>query len=259
MRHAGKDDLPGALSWLATHGQGPVFLRANLLRHGLAGASDHPHAVHLWQGDGGLIGLTNAGVLLPQMAHADKEAWRDARAALAGRAICGIIGAETQARQAVVSTGLTDAPTRVDRVEQDFALNLADLVVPEHAGLELRPIAPADLPWLDGWNAAYQAETLGADPASAREAARRNIAAYHADDSHQVLWRGDQPVAFTGFNARLPDLVQIGGVYTPPPLRGQGYARAADAAAARAYVAIGFRPAGQILIVIYPEPQQVMP
>jgi predicted GNAT family acetyltransferase len=65
----------------------------------------------------------------------------------------------------------------------------------------------------------------------------------------------------TGFNAQTADIVQIGGVYTPPPLRSRGHARRAvalhlaeardrgvraprslrsGAAAARAYEAIGF-------------------
>ena len=33
--------------------------------------------------------------------------------------------------------------------------------------------------------------------------------------------------AMFGFNARLPQIVQVGGVYTPPALRGQGHARRA--------------------------------
>jgi len=36
-------------------------------------------------------------------------------------------------------------------------------------------------------------------------------------------------LACTGFNASLPDMVQVGGVYTPPGSRCRGYARAAVA------------------------------
>ena len=76
----------------------------------------------------------------------------------------------------------------------------------------------------------------------------------------------------TGLNAELPEAVQVGGVYTPPGMRGRGYARAAVAlhldqarrtgipravlfaasdAAARAYTAIGFRPAGRMAMILF--------
>ena len=83
------------------------------------------------------------------------------------------------------------------------------------------------------------------------------------------------PVAMTAINARLPDMVQIGGVYTPPDLRGRGYARravalhmqevraagvqkailfASGAAACRAYEAIGFERIGDYALAILRDP-----
>ena len=80
----------------------------------------------------------------------------------------------------------------------------------------------------------------------------------------------------TGFNAELPTIVQIGGVYTPPPLRGQGFARhavalhldearrrgvgratlfSASESAARAYSAIGFEPIGHYTLCHFDGPQ----
>ena len=50
---------------------------------------------------------------------------------------------------------------------------------------------------------------------------------YVAANSHVVLMDGTQPLAMCGFNARLPKIVQVGGVYTPLALRGQGHARRA--------------------------------
>ena len=44
-----------------------------------------------------------------------------------------------------------------------------------------------------------------------------------------VVVIGDTIVSTTAFNATLPEVVQIGGVYTPPNLRGRGYAQAAVA------------------------------
>ncbi|WP_139792875.1 GNAT family N-acetyltransferase [Pseudophaeobacter leonis] len=86
----------------------------------------------------------------------------------------------------------------------------------------------------------------------------------------RILEVGGAPVAMTNFNAALPSIVQVGGVYTPPDLRGLGYARravalhlaeaqqagiteatlfAANPAAARAYEAIGFSRIGSYRIV----------
>lgn len=86
-------------------------------------------------------------------------------------------------------------------------------------------------------------------------------------DSHRVLLRGDVPVCMTGFNAVLPEIVQVGGVYTPPDLRGQGFAKvavaqhlmevavdgvteavlsAANDSAARVYTALGFQRTGDV-------------
>ena len=89
-----------------------------------------------------------------------------------------------------------------------------------------------------------------------------------------VLTLGDQIVAMTGFNAMARGIAQVGGVYTPPALRGRGYARAAVAAslklareqgavrsvlftaetnlaAQRAYTALGYQVAGDFGLVLY--------
>lgn len=268
--------LAAVLVWLARFAEGPLFLESNLRQHGLAGAD--PRSVHLWRGRGGVIGLTTGGVLTPQMALAGDADWRAARAALAGRVIGRMIGDAGQVRRAQTALGLSGAPARLDREEPAFVLTLSDLVMPDTAGLSLRPTRDADLPLLIRWNTDYRVEILGDDSLSAEATARANVALYHAEASHRLLWRGDRPVALTGFNARVPGQVQVGGVYTPPDLRCRGYARAAVALhlaeartqdvtraflfaasdpAARAYTAIGFRPAGQVALVIPAEPQMV--
>jgi predicted GNAT family acetyltransferase len=85
-----------------------------------------------------------------------------------------------------------------------------------------------------------------------------------------VLAIGDNLVAMTGFNAQIPGIAQVGGVFTPRELRGRGYARRVVAgslidsrgeierailftpnpAAARAYEAIGFRRTSSFALVI---------
>jgi GNAT superfamily N-acetyltransferase len=41
-----------------------------------------------------------------------------------------------------------------------------------------------------------------------------------------VLWHDDGPVSMAGFGGRTPNGIRVGPVYTPPELRGRGYASA---------------------------------
>jgi predicted GNAT family acetyltransferase len=103
---------------------------------------------------------------------------------------------------------------------------------------------------------------------------RAEIDRLQREGSHWIVLDGGQPVSYSAFNARLPDIVQVGGVWTPPELRGGGYGRAVvagsllDARAAgvdravlftgeenrsarAAYEALGFRVVGDYALVIF--------
>ena len=79
---------------------------------------------------------------------------------------------------------------------------------------------------------------------------------------------------YSAFNAALPDCVQVGGVFTPPPLRGRGFGRAVvagtlllarergversvlftgpdNAPAQTAYRALGYRDIGDYGLVLF--------
>ena len=107
---------------------------------------------------------------------------------------------------------------------------------------------------------------------------RQTIERINSEGSLWVLLDGDRIVSMTAFNARLPDCVQVGGVWTPPELRSRGYARCAvagsllearekgaeqailftdDAAARRTYLALGFRVIGDYGILQFDSPQNV--
>jgi ribosomal protein S18 acetylase RimI-like enzyme len=119
------------------------------------------------------------------------------------------------------AAGLDRAATTLDADEPQFLLELDALRVPEGATW-LGPLDPARAA---DWRAAYERE-LGFGKADPEEAARQ-VADWIAAGSHRMLWDGAEPVAMTGFNAALPDIVQVGGVYVPPALRGRGHARRA--------------------------------
>lgn len=264
MRRATGADRPAIEAFLRARAVTSMFPLANLARHGMDG--DHDRAMRFWfragpHGLGDVVGVTRGGMVMPSC---DGAPWRAVAAALAGREISGVIGATAQARPLVAALDLGGAATELDEDEPQFALDLDALVVPEGPGA-LRPLGQVDRERMVAWRRAYSLEVLGAAPEEAAERAAADIGRYVAADSHRVLVGPDGPLALTGFNAEGAGLVQIGGVYTPPALRGHGHARRAVAlhlaearargirhatlfargpAAIRAYRAIGFREIG---------------
>jgi GNAT superfamily N-acetyltransferase len=196
---------------------------------------------------------------------------------LAGRALTGVLGPSAQVRTLIAGLGLGAAPRRHDADEPGFTLPLDRLEMPPGDGRLASP-ASAPLALLAGWRAAYLADLFATPAGEAARIGAADAARWQAEASHRVLWQDGRPVAVCGFNATLPDVVQVGGVYVPPDLRGQGLARlavalllaearaagvtravlfAASAAAARAYRAIGFRPGAPMALVLFDGPQEV--
>ncbi|MEH2087275.1 GNAT family N-acetyltransferase [Nostoc sp.] len=149
--------------------------------------------------------------------------------AQSGRAISGISGPAAQVEATKSILGLSNRPTQLNESEILFSLTLRDLQIPEalaSAKVQCRLPHPEELELLGEWCAAYNVETLGQrDTPSLRPDCRLVIESRQAKAMHWVLVEGDTPVAYSAFNASLPDIVQIGGVWTPPGLRGKGYAK----------------------------------
>jgi uncharacterized protein len=78
------------------------------------------------------------------------------------------------------------------------------------------------------WMDAFVAEALhGPEPESSAEFVdRRN----EDPDGGLVIWDDGRAVSMAGFGGRTPNGIRIGPVYTPPELRGRGYASALTAA-----------------------------
>jgi RimJ/RimL family protein N-acetyltransferase len=279
MITATADDQSAIILFLRAHLESSLFPLTNLLTHGMAGG--HDRAMHFWLDHRpvrGLIGMTDGGMIMPQ--------WplpvRPDLSALGGRSAIGIIGAAAQVAWLRPALGLTGVPVQLSRDEPLFDLDLSSLRMPDHdpARLILCPLDAAPRALLVEWRSSYLQEITGVAADAAPGIAALDIANYIAADSHRVLLQDGHPVAMTGFNARLPDTVQIGGVFTPPSLRGQGLARtalalhltearaagvnrailfAASDAAARAYVALGFQRIGSLNLTLFDEAQEIRP
>ena len=277
---AGVQDAPQIAAFLTRHCDPSMFALANLAQHGMD--NDHPRALRCWLRHAAgqitdVMTITTEGMAMPQCPTFAPDDWTIAAQATAGIPLIGIIGPAVQARGFALAAGLSHAPASLNQDEPFMALDLSRLAVPEGQA-QIVPLAAAPRHTVFDWMTAYQVEALGSDLPKARDRAEHSLAAYLAAGSHVVLMRGDTPLAMTGFNARLPGIVQIGGVYTPPDLRGLGHARRAVAlhlaqaqgmgvaravlfsaskAAARAYHAIGFRQTGDWTLCLFDSPQMV--
>ena len=281
IRAAVAADAPALEAFLARHPETSMFLRQNLAAHGPEGGT-HAHAARFWgledAGDvAGVVALTRQGMLLMQLPG--REALAAVRQALAGERISGMNGEAGQVARLRAALGLADEPCSLDRTEPLYRMALADLRLPVAGDLQLRAATSADAGLLTGWRADYLVETLGAVQGPHTEAdAAAQVSALTAQDRLRVLEQAGTPVAMTSFNAVLPGIVQIGGVFTPPARRGRGHARdavalhLAEARAAgaceailfasgppamRAYEGIGFQRIGGYQLVFFASPAEV--
>ncbi|WP_296422617.1 GNAT family N-acetyltransferase [Yoonia sp.] len=277
MIAATEADRPAIEAFLHAHAAMSIYPLTYLARHGMAGG--HSHAMKFWLRwhDGRLtdvIAVTQAGNIYPQCTT---NVWAAAAAALAGTKTHSFSGEADQIAQLRVAIRLTHRAS-VDLVEPYYVLPLDQLVVPDVGALTLHPLDAVPLELLTTWRAMFLMESLSNMVETAVKRAVAELRALIALDTHRVLMDRGRPVAMTGFNGAFRDIVQVGGVFTPPELRSRGYARiavalhllearaqgvqratlaAANVKAARAYEAIGFRRNGSFAGVFYDEAQVI--
>jgi RimJ/RimL family protein N-acetyltransferase len=94
--------------------------------------------------------------------------------------------------------------------------------VPGHA----RPVGTEDAALLADWLLAFMAEATPHDPLPARERLERLA----GEGRHHFWVIGGRPVSMAGIVRRTRNAAAIAAVYTPPSLRGRGYAGSVTAA-----------------------------
>lgn len=269
-------------AYLAQHPATSLFLRSNLRCAGLVDRGQRFQGRYA-------AALTAEGEIAGVIAHAWNgnmliQAPPDMAADIArnlsadgDRPLCGLIGPLTAAK--AVADAFPEQSPRRDGAEDLFDLSLDRLIVPpllSSGAYGWRRAAAQDMPLLTGWRVDYCVEALGAVPdAALRAQAEADITSWVTAGDVFLLTGADGVIlSMATHNARIPDTVQIGGVWTPRDKRGRGYARAVVAGALiaarddgarlavlftgkeneparRAYLALGFQIIGDYAILLY--------
>lgn len=277
----GPGDEPRIESFLGTMADISMLLRSNLQSEGLRDDGRTLQGTWLAAVDGAqrIVGVAAHFHLGTMVLAAPDHAGELSVACVAAsrRRLAGLLGPWAQVRAARLALGLQATPAQLDSPELLFALDLSELIQPPalQAGqVSWRLAREEERALLVDWRIAFHLETLGA----ANSDETRSAAADEIDQSFErtslyVLSAEGNPVSCSSIIARLPDMVSVGGVWTPPALRGRGYARAIVAAsllhersrgvqravlftnhnnpAQRAYRAIGFREVGDYGLILW--------
>ncbi len=145
----------------------------------------------------------------------------------------GVLGEKAVAREFV---GLweerTGATASLKTAERNF--QCTRIIAPRSVRGRLRAAGIPDREILATWLAAFTHEALGeeADTAQAARVADRWL---EARERRLFLWEaGGRVVSMCGASGETPNGIRIGAVYTPPELRGRGYASNCVAAVTQA-------------------------
>ncbi|TCT42113.1 putative GNAT family acetyltransferase [Martelella mediterranea] len=280
LRSLDKDLL---VSFLSAYAESSMFLLSNLAADGIEnphlryggdywGAFDEAHD---------LIGVaahySNGNVIVQLPEPSGRQAVLTALRQHMTRPVAGVIGPDAEVVDALRVLDPGPIGFAINRGETLFSLSVGRLAMPaprpEH--VSVTHWSNVDQELLHAWLLVYRREAMGQKPTSALEKA---VAAEVRDPDaleRFVLLVNDVPVALAGFNARLPEMLQLGSVFTPPEHRSRGYARyligqmlhtsfgqgvkkvilfTNDLAAERAYRSLGFAPIGDYRLAIFNEP-----
>ncbi len=118
-----------------------------------------------------------------------------------------------------------------------YALDTLTPAPKPKGGGSLRPATPHDLSLLTHWAVAFQHDTFGPGVVDSESLAR--FMARKIEYGLVWLWHTTEPVAMAAATSTAADVARIQHVYTPPRLRGFGYAAACVSAVVADRLAAG--------------------
>jgi hypothetical protein len=141
----------------------------------------------------------------------------------------GVVGARPEVDDFVrLWTARHDVEPRVLRRQGVYALEHVQ-PVPLASGAA-RTATKADEPLLLAWMARFAEEVLEEGDPGRVEAAKAVEERLDGHDGGFLVWEdGGEPTSIAGWGGPTPNGIRIGPVYTPPELRGRGYATALTA------------------------------
>jgi RimJ/RimL family protein N-acetyltransferase len=276
-------DEPLLESFLLPRVESSMFLLGNSRAAGLLDDGQVYQGTYAALLEGGEIAGVVAhywnGNLVFQASRSLNRLWQAAVQA-SRRSIGGLIGPQNQVAKAksALSSRIADSAIQMDESEGLFCLGLDELIVPADLSsgrVVGRRVEPRDLDLVTAWRVAYNVEAIGAqDSPELWEESRASMERSLQEGRTWVLEKEGKPVASTSFNTAIKEAVQVGGVWTPPELRRQGYGRCVVAAslldarsegvekailftgekniaAQKAYAALGFRHIGDYRLMIF--------
>lgn len=228
---------------------GPLLLedeaRHNLMLGLASTLRDHPERYPdfgLWlvEQDGDPVGaaLRTAPHNLV-LSRARDESAVDALAEAVDDELPGVVGALPEVEQFARAWASKTRVTPQRRVAQGvFALEQVEPVAPVPGAM--RMASSADRPLLLEWFLAFGIEALLRSPDEER-LTRELDHRLSSADAGVALWEHENAVSLAGFGGPTPNGIRIGPVYTPPELRGRGYASALVAELSSSLLAGGRR------------------
>jgi uncharacterized protein len=243
LRKLHNDDFDIYDTFLQNYTETSMFLRSNARRAGLVFEEGKDYSAHYYGAfqDNqlkGVLALNWNGNLFSQVPNPPilLDLLTFAAQTTPQFEVKGVLSPDDQARTILKWLGSPSDNFLLSSKEISYSLDLDKIMVPRLLSdgvWHCRLATHDDLPILSAWRAGYEIEALGQDPdkpdvlKGAREETIKKI------DLREIFVLEDQGqlVSQANYNATLPDVYQIGGVWTPSNLRGRGYAKGAVAGA----------------------------
>jgi len=129
----------------------------------------------------------------------------------------------------------TGRPAKIEMKQRIYKLHQVEYM-PDVAG-ELRQAGQGDFELLTTWMMGFNEDAFGeSDRSAAEEQASRHLA-----EGNLFLWEDGRPVSVAAKTRETPHGRTVSLVYTPPDLRGRGYATACVASLSQMLLAEGYQ------------------
>ncbi|CAM2882289.1 GNAT family acetyltransferase [Legionella steigerwaltii] len=222
-------------SYLNHYQETTMFIRNNLYHSGITYQDVPFHGEYYGSYEnnklnGVLVHYWNGNVMMQAESFSALSALIDEFKLKKIRPIGGILGEDTQANFVIERLGLQSSQFAINYQEKLFLLNLDKMIIPQSMdsyNCTLKTLQDCEMDVIKEWLIAYHIEALGDDLNNPKleESIIDEIQDTKLSQNRWVLFVNNIPVSLCGFNAKLPDIVQLGPVYTPPSLRNKGFAR----------------------------------